>query len=216
MQWRHQTRRAAPSHVFLMLFANDVRDDRAMTELAETGEDGDVVAVSGVETSLVTRLSRMTYFGRLLRKTQLQLEWAWEHRGEARAAPLTTFVEENPDISPLTDSYLKRLVAETRASSAELVLMAVPSKERTLRPAARTGEPVFHDKVQQWAEINAVPFIDLSQAFYTAADAGAQLFFTRDIHFTEVGHELVAEQIQTAYPGLFGTGAQVVMPSEQD
>lgn len=160
-----------------MLFANDVRDDRAMTELAETGEDGDVIAVSGVETSLVTRLS------------------------------------ERP---PLTDSYLKRLVAEIRASSAELVLMAVPSKERTLRPAARTGEPVFHDKVQQWAEINAVPFIDLAQAFYTAADAGAQLFFARDIHFTEVGHELVAEQIKTAYPGLFGTGAQVVMASEHD
>ena len=138
----------------------------------------------------------MTYLGRLIRKTQLQLEWAWLHRGDERVRPTTGFVEENPDVSPPTDRYLKRLAAEIDQSGATLAIMAVPSKERTLRPHDRPGGPVFHDKVRQWADANAVAFIDLAPAFDAAA--GQQLFFQRDIHFTADGHRVVVDQIAAA------------------
>ena len=101
-----------------------------------------------------------------------------------------------------------------RRSGAEIILTAVPSKERTLARTRRTGEPTFSDKVRAWAEANGVPFVDLEVAFYAAADAavdvgaaregvGEPLFLARDIHFTSAGHQLVAETLATAHPTIF-------------
>ena len=124
IQWGHQVQRANPTHVFLMLFGNDVRNDLEMAESGRLDADGEIVGVSGLETSWLTRVSRMAYLGRLIRKTQLQLEWAWLHREDERVRPTTGFVEENPDVSPLTDRYLKRLAAEIDQSGATLAIMA--------------------------------------------------------------------------------------------
>ncbi len=214
LQWRHQIAVTSPTHVVLMLYGNDVRDDRDMTDLGKRDAEGKIVAVPGPEVGGFTLLMRQSYLARFLNKVRLQFAWAWEHRGEARDAPLTGFIEEHPDIVGLTDGYLCELVDEVRRSGAETILTAVPSKERTLARARRTGEPTFSDKVGAWSEANGVPFVDLELAFYAAADAAADvgtagggvdepLFFVRDIHFTSAGHQLVAETLATAHPTIF-------------
>ena len=48
LQWRTRIRDRAPTHVFLMLFGNDIRNDEEMTAIAELDASGDIVAVSGV------------------------------------------------------------------------------------------------------------------------------------------------------------------------
>ena len=158
-----------------MLYGNDVRDDRAMTDLAAHDAEGKIVAVPGPGVGGFTLLMRASYLARFFNKVRLQLAWAWEHRNEVRDAPLSGFIEENPDITELTDSYLRELVDEVRRSGAEIILTAVPSKERTLAPARRTGEPTFSDKARAWAEANGVPFVDLEVAFYAAADAAVDV-----------------------------------------
>ena len=205
LQWRTQIQHVAPTHVFLMLYSNDVRNDNAMAEMAVYDQDGRLIAVPGPSQTWHMRLGRQSHLGRYLNMVWLQLLWAWEHRNEERNTPVTDFVEENPNITPLTDAYLRQLVQEVRQSAADIVLLAVPSKERTLYRELRTSAPVFHDKVLEWADEHGVPFLDLAPAFYEAADAGVHLFFTRDIHFTVAGHKLVADTIRKACPMLFSS-----------
>ena len=204
LQWRTRIRDSVPTHVFLMLFGNDVRDDEQMTAIAELDTSGDIVAVSGAEPGLFARLARMTYLGRLLRKVQLQLEWMWDHRQEERNEPAYEFVEEDPEMTDLTDRYLRQLVGEVTETGAQVVLMAVPSRERTLRPMGAASRRVFHDVVRNWAEREAVPFVDLSTPFAAAARETEPLFFARDIHFTAHGHRVVADTLLAAYPEVFG------------
>ena len=203
LQWRTQIRGAAPTHVFLMLYSNDVRDDEMMARIATYDKTGNVVSVPGPKQTWATRLGRASHLARLLNMVRLQMLWAWEHRTEKGVAPVTAFIEENPDLIDLTDSHLRQLFAKIRGSGAELALMAVPSKERTVHPELRRGEPRFPDKVREWADDNSIPYIDLTPAFYAAADDGTEMFLQRDIHFTANGHKLVAELLAEACPKLF-------------
>lgn len=206
LQWRTQIRIAAPTHVFLMLYGNDVRNDEAMARIATYDQTGAVVSVPGPKQTWATRLGRMSHLGRFLNMVRLRLLWVWEHRGEERAARVTAFIEENPDLTDLTDRHLRQLAVEFRESGAELALMAVPSKERTVHPELREDEPSFADKVQEWANDNAIPYIDLTPAFYAAADEKIRVFLGRDIHFTTDGHQLVADVLTKACPKLFSQG----------
>ena len=207
LQWRTRIRARAPTHVFLMLFGNDIRDDEEMTAIAELDTSGDIVAVSGAEPRLFDRVARMTYLGRLARKVRLQLEWMWAHRHETRNEPAYEFVEEDPEINDLTDKYLRQLVREITDTGAQLVLMAVPSRERTLRPIGAASRRVFHDVVRDWAERQAVPFVDLTTPFAAAAEEPEPLFFARDIHFTAHGHRVVVLLLVGALLVLGGTAA---------
>ena len=204
LQWRTRIRDRAPTHVFLMLFGNDIRNDEEMTAIAELDTSGDIVAVSGAKPGLFDRVARMTYLGRLVRKVQLQLEWMWDHRQEERNEPAYEFVEEDPEMTDLTDRYLRQLVGEVTETGAQVVLMAVPSRERTLRPTGAASRPVFHDIVRDWADRQVVPFVDLSTPFAAAAGEAEPLFFARDIHFTAHGHRVVADTLLAAYPEVFG------------
>ncbi len=177
-----------------------------MTALADVDDSQRVIGVTGPESTPFARLARLSYFGRLIRKVQLQLSWRWDHRhddADALEFPPTDFgvVEENPVITRLTDLYLSQLTREIRATGAELVLMAVPSRDYSLRGEARPPG-LFHDEVRRWAARARVSFLDLAGPFAATA-ATDQLFFRRDIHSTEAGHAVVTAAILDAYPHVF-------------
>lgn len=205
IQWRRVVRHARPTHVFLMLYHNDVRDDELMTERARRDEGGRIVAVPGPAQSWLTLAARRSFLGRLLNKAWLQLSWAWEHRGETPTSLPTHFVEENPGITDPTDRYLREFVAALRNAGIEPIMTAVPSKARTIEAEFCDAGAVFNDKVRAWARANAVRFIDLAPAFYAAADRDVRVFFDRDIHFTTAGHAVAAEEIARSVPELFHT-----------
>ena len=208
LQWKTQIRNVKPTHVFLMLYGNDIRNDEAMARIATYDHTGTVVSVPGPKQTWGATLARKFHLLRLMNMVRLQLLWVWEHRDETSETPVAAFIEENPNINELTGRYLRQLVAEIRASGAALVLMAVPSKERTLRSKLRTNEPSFATKVQKWATDHTIPYVDLSSAFYAAADDKIQVFFDRDIHFTTEGHKIVADVLTVACPKLFSQEPQ--------
>ena len=49
LQWRTRIRDRAPTHVFLMLFGNDIRNDEEMTAIAELDTSGDIVTLWSAE-----------------------------------------------------------------------------------------------------------------------------------------------------------------------
>ena len=191
-----------------MLFGNDVRNDRDMTAVARFDSDGGIIAVRGTSASSFSRLGRLSYLARFIRKMQLQLAWAWQHRGQPVALSGNDFVEENPELDELTSGYLRRLIKGVRGSGAKIVLMAVPSRVVLVKSKVVRNAHSFHDIVQQWCEKHAVTFLNLEEVFRAHTTTKGPLFFDRDIHFTVEGHGLVAATILEAYPEVFAGGGR--------
>lgn len=202
LQWEQHVRRFRPTQVFLLLSANDVRDDRLYAESASSAADGRLLAVPGPSDHWWTPLLRRSYAARFARRAQLQLAWAMEHRGEAGEVA-GNYLEENPDPSGPSADCVLRLGRAVEATGARFTLMAVPSKARLQGGAAQSLEPEFSDKWRAWAQRHGVGFLDLAEPFRRAAQSGTPPFFARDIHFNRAGHGVVAAVISAAHPDLF-------------
>lgn len=202
LQWRHQVSRFEPTHVFLLLFENDISDDAFYAARGVYADDGTLVAVRGDAPRWVVRILRKSYLARFLRKSQLKIAWVvrhWKKRPHAVAGP---YVEINPDITELTASNVRELAREVGESGAEFALMAVPSKYR-LQSGQLDTSPEFSDKWNHWAAENQIRFLDLVAPFRREAENGTALFFGVDPHFNENGHRLTAQVLRAAYPDVF-------------
>jgi lysophospholipase L1-like esterase len=204
VQWREIVEARKPTHVFVLLFGNDIRSDDEMTGQAQVSADHDVISIPGPGDDWLVRIARHSYVARLLRRVQLQIAWYLDNR-EKVAESDGHVIEEHDRISDRTDAYLRKLRDQVTASGAEFVLLAVPSKAR-LRSTKSNGSPEFADYVRDWAHQNGVTYLDLAPAFRMAARDGKKTFFDNDIHFNPTGHALVASVIRLAYPHVFAGG----------
>ncbi len=195
LQWRTKVRRFKPTHVFVLLYSNDIAGDRRMVRQALRGEDGRIVAIPGPKEGWWRIQMRKAYVYQLLAKHRTLLEYWLKHQNY--------WVVENPDVSELSAGLVLNLAREVKATGARFVLMAVPSKFRLTTGYADPKEPEFSDKWRLWAAKNAVEFLDLVPRFQEAQREGQKLFFHRDIHFSPAGHKVVADAIAAAYPGVF-------------
>jgi hypothetical protein len=203
LQWRLLVEPFRPTHLFVLLYNNDIRDDADYTSHGVRGSDGQLQAVPGPGNTL-TAILRHSYLVRLVRKVQLQIRWWLEHRNEPKGQVAGGFIEENPDITPVTTAYMEQLVRAARAIGCDVTLMAVPSRERALQGYSQAaGEPEHAAKWAAWAQQRSIRFIDLVPAFRNAARAGAKLFFEKDVHMNAAGHRVTAEAIRAARPDLF-------------
>jgi len=115
------------------------------------------------------------------------------------------YVEENPNLTPLTLNAIKQLSKEVKwVIGSKFALMVVPSKYRLERSQQDYLEVEFSDKVKVWAEKTGLDFIDLVPAFKIKAKE-KPLFFEKDIHLNKNGHKVVFEAIKSHYPELFKT-----------
>ena len=81
--------------------------------------------------------------------------------------------------------------------------MTVPSRYRLMGDGSvPVGALDFHQKIEQWASQEHIPFLPIEPAFAAAPKTPA-LYFLQDIHFTEAGHHVAAEAITQARPELF-------------
>lgn len=202
LQWEHEVAADRPTQVILMLYGNDVWDDAQYAKAAVRNAGGRITAVPGPHLSWFRRFLRGSYLFQFLRKYEMRLEWVVFKRGERRGRTVNGFLEEHPDLSPLTAESLAAVCREIRASGARLLLTAVPSKYVILKGSLPGNEEEFADKVKTWAEANGVAYLDLVPAFAAAA-AGGSLFLDQDIHFNARGHRVVAEAIHRAWPDVF-------------
>ena len=209
LQWQ-KVKTFKPTHVFLLLFSNDIRNDQEYGSMA-IFSNGEIVAVPGPGNEGWQRLLRKSYFIRYLRKTELKVKWLIQNWG-IETKETEGYLEEFPEIEPLTEKMLLALTRQIQDSGAKLILMAVPSKYRIVHPEDHDLKLEFSEVVKKWATEQGINFLDLIPAFQGSA-AKERLFLNKDIHFNENGHRIIFETIQTAFPELFSQQEELVAAS---
>lgn len=202
LQWEEKVRAWKPTHVFLMLYGNDVWDDNQYKKAAVRDAEGRITAVPGPRISAVKRLLRKSYMFLFFRKYERQVEWMIFNRGERRGRQVGGYLEEHPDLPQDMKDNLLEIRRGVEATGARFVLTAVPSKYVLREGALPEGETQFCDKVQAWCRETGTTYIDLEGPF-SRARAEGPLFFDGDIHFNPAGHRVTAEVLRAAFPGVF-------------
>ena len=202
VQYTEVVRAWKPTHVFVLIFGNDVREDVTYMSSAVKGPDGFPTAIQGPSDGWLFSQLRQLYTARFARMIGMRLSWEWQFRGVDQTI-VGGVVEENPDLPDLTRHLLIELNRRIRADGAEMILMSVPSRYRLMGDGSVKVDEDFHHKVKTWALGSGVPFLDLFEPFERGSRPDTALFFREDIHFTEEGHALAAAAIARAYPALF-------------
>lgn len=212
VQWTRDVRPWKPTHVFLLLFGNDVREDVSYLETAEVDGRGLPTAIHGPSDGFLVSQLRKSYTARFARLIFMRLSWMWQFRDQEHTI-VSGVVEENPDLTPLSTGLLRELNARVRADGARLIVMAVPSRYRLMGDGTVHVQEDFHHKIKTWASQNDVEFLDLFEAFARGSRPDVPLFFRQDIHFTEEGNALTAAVIARAFPQLFPAWPQITSRS---
>jgi lysophospholipase L1-like esterase len=203
VQWAREVSAWQPTHVFVLLYGNDVADDQNYLQSASLDGSGYPTAVHGPGGGWLTAQLRKLYLARYINATVLRWQWRRDHKGQ----PVWTVggvAEENPDWADPSAGLILELSRRVASSGAKFVLMVVPSRYRLMGDGTvPVGELDFHERVRRWATTHDIPFLPLAPAF-DAAGGRARPFFLWDIHFSETGHRLVADAITDALPELFG------------
>lgn len=202
VQWTREVRPWQPTHVLVLLYANDVREDVLYMESAVVGDDGWPAAVRGPSGGWLVSQLRRSYVARFARTVYMRASWAWAHRGEDQWH-IGGVVEENPEWAGPTPGLVLELNRRVVADGARMVLMVVPSRYKLMGDGSVHVETDFHERVMRWAGEHDVGFLDLDSPFVRASRPGIPLFFRQDIHFNEEGHALTAAIIARAFPALF-------------
>jgi len=210
--WHYKVKKINPSHVFLLLYSNDIRNDLLYSSRAIKGDDGLITAVPGASNPWLIKIARHSYFLRFLRKCMLRLQYKLKigpfsylkDKDIFRLRGVNGIVEENPDLTDLSTRYVRLLAKEVQKNGARLVLSAVPSKVRM-----RSSDPKkfrdleFSDKWKKWAHEEGIEFLDLVPIFQQAAKNGQQLFLNGDPHFAQEGINRTVKKIAEYSPELF-------------
>ena len=202
VQWAREVSSWQPTHVFVLLYGNDVTDDRTYLQSASLDGSGYPTAVHGPGGGWLTAQLRKLYLARYINATVLKWQWRREHQGQ----PVWTVggvAEENPDWADPSASLVLELQKRVASVGAHFVLMVVPSRYRLMGDGTvPVGELDFHEKIRRWAGAHDVRFLPLAPTF-DAAGRDARPSFLTDIHFNEAGHRLAADAITNAFPELF-------------
>jgi hypothetical protein len=202
VQWTRDIRPWKPTHVFVLLFGNDVREDVTYMSTAVVDAQGWPTAVQGPADGWLVSQLRASYTARFARMIWMRASWAWQFQGQEHTI-VGGVVEENPDLPKLSTDLLLELNRRVNAEGARLVVMVVPSRYKLMGDGSVEVKEDFHHKVKTWAARHDVEFLDLYEAFVRGSRPDVQLFFRQDIHFTEEGHALTAAVIGRAFPQLF-------------
>jgi hypothetical protein len=202
VQWTREIQAWRPTHVFVLLFSNDITDDRGYLAVASRDAQGWPVAVPGPGDDWLQSQLRRLYVARMARTLYMQATWAWEHRNDEQMR-VGGIVEENPPWEAPSSDFVAELSRRVRASGARFTLMVVPSRYRLMGDGTVPMNFDLHHRVAEWATAQGIGFLDLNVAFEKEAAAGVPLFFRQDIHFNEAGHALAARVIAQAFPDLF-------------
>jgi hypothetical protein len=202
VQWTREIRPWKPTHVFLLLFGNDVREDVTYMQSAVRDAEGWPRAIQGPSDGWLVSQLRASYTARFARMIWMRAQWAWQFQGQEHTI-VGGVVEENPDLPQLSTDLLLELNRRVRADGARLIVMVVPSRYKLMGDGSIEVREDFHQKVKTWAARNDVEFLDLYEPFVRGSSPDVQLFFRQDIHFTDEGHALTAATIGRAFPEVF-------------
>jgi hypothetical protein len=202
VQWTTMIASWKPTHVFVLVFGGDVREDVAYLQDATLDAQGFPTAIHGPDDGWVVAQMRRSYVARFVRMLSQRASWALTHRGEEQWT-IGGIVEEHPEWSGPTPRLIEELDRRVTAAGARLTLMIVPSRYRMMGDGKVPLTTDLHDTVSAWAKQRNIAFVDLNTPFERESRAGRALFFLQDIHFTKEGHAIVADAIARQYPDVF-------------
>lgn len=207
LQWKYEVAKFKPTHVFLLLHYNDIRDDYELSKKAIYSSTNDLIAVPGPHRYWLAEWGRksyaLRYFNKFFKIIVLNLKYL---NSQKILKDSRGFIEENPDIPQLSSDYILNLEMAIAQSGGKLILMAVPSKYRLQVAADKQDNPIieFSDKWKIWAHDHGIAFIDLVEAFHQEyKTTGKKLFFDKDVHFNSEGNRTLAKTIAQAFPEIF-------------
>ena len=202
VQWTREVQPWQPTHVFVLLFGNDIRDDVSYMAAAVKDADGWPTAIPGPSGGWWLSQLRKLFVARFARMVYLQYEWARDHAGEEQWT-VGGVVEENPEWGGPTPGLIRELARRATAAGVGLTVMVVPSRYRLMGNGKIKVDRDFHQAIKAWAGEQGIPFLDLQSPFERASKAGLTLFFLRDVHFSADGHALAAAAIARSAPTFF-------------
>ncbi len=201
VQWTTVIAQWQPTHVFVLVFGGDVREDVAYLETASLDAYGLPTAIRGPDDGWLVAQLRRSYVARFARMISQRIDWAITHRGEEQWT-VGGVVEEHPEWAGPTPRLVEELNRRVQASGGHLTVMVVPSRYRFMGDGKIPLTSDLHDTVSGWAGERQIDFLDLNTPFERESKAGKALFFLQDIHFTSEGHKVVASAIAAKYPEL--------------
>lgn len=196
LQWEATVRAFEPTHVLVLLYANDPLDDETYAALSIRDATGKVVAVPHGDSPVLRQLSRGSYLIRFARKKIAE----WSRRKE-KGTEVGGFFEPNPELGPWTQSSLLELRTKVEATGCRFLVSAVPSKAIVLGKLPAQA-PSFEERIRGWAGAQGVDYVDLKPFFETASRGGPP-FFPRDIHWNARGNQAAAAAVASHLPDLF-------------
>lgn len=170
--------------------------------LALRGESGEIRAVRGRRENRGRVWGRQFDVVRLLRKIEFRLFNLLESSQQHHAVP-TGYGETVPGLTPLTIEAVESLARVVRAGGGNSVLMVVPSRAASWDPQGHREVPEFSHQWKTWASRQGIPFVELARPFHRVNRPDFPLFLERNIHFSALGHAVVAQEIRRAWPSLF-------------
>jgi lysophospholipase L1-like esterase len=202
VQWSTVIAPWQPTHVFVLVFGGDLREDVAYLSNATLDARGLPTAIHGPDDGWLVSQLRRSYVARFVRMVTQRFEWWRTHRHDEQWT-VGGVVEERPEWTGPTPRLIEELHRRVTAAGAQLTLMVVPSRYRFMGDGKIAIAGDLHDTVSAWAKQRHIGFLDLNTPFERESKRTA-LFFRQDIHFTSDGHKVVADAITRQYPELTG------------
>ena len=202
LQYKTIVREFSPTDVILLLYSNDVEDDKRYTHKGIFNSNGNLISIPGPEHRVIIKFLRNFYIFRFIRKLQLKIKYIWNKTENIPSQKIGSYLEMSPNISKTTENYLLAISNMTKIDGARFYLLAVPSKYKLQSDDPDLSFLSFSDKVKKWAEGNDINYIDLYNPFLKNSNK-KKLFYDKDIHFSPFGHKITAEVIKENFINIF-------------
>ncbi len=214
VQWTREVQPWQPTHVFVLLFGNDVRDDVDYMAAAVKDADGWPTAIPGPGGGWLVSQLRKFYVARFARMVYLQGEWAWQHAGEEQWT-IGGVVEENPEWGGPTPGLMKELARRVTAAGAGLTVMAVPSRYLLMGDGTITVDREFHQPSRPGPGSRASRSSTCRRRSSAQRRRGCRSSSCSDVHFSGEGHALAAAVIARSAPQFFPHAMEISSRSVQ-
>ena len=193
LQCKYVLQEYRPDFVFLLLYSNDLREDKDFLTNA-VYNNNTLVAINGGVPAFKYSLIRKSYLLRFIRKYYIMLSYALQNTSQNNYV-IQNSIEEKPLLTQPTLSYLDSIRVVLAQSNCKLIVSAVPSKYKTVN-ALEHDSLDFATQCRHWAAQNKTSYVDLTLPFINCIKkTGSSPFFKNDIHFNEAGHSVAAVTI---------------------
>ena len=184
-----------PKFVFIQVYNNDVADDESYAKDAKFDGSNFPVACDGGKSNFILSMLRHLYVMRVIRKAYHTLEYVFTKKKKKNLVA-KSHNEELPEIQNTRfEKSLMQLEQILNDNHIDHRFFAIPSKYSSI-----TGDwnaNTFSHSLNMFFQKSGIPYVDADEAF-KKDPLNSKLFFEVDIHLTNRGNAILADQLMNA------------------